>query len=234
MTLDDGANAAIAREVGVVVVSVDYRLAPEHPFPAAADDCYATLEWMYEEGSEVGVDPAHLAVLGSSAGGGLAATTALFARDRGGPRLAVQVLLEPELDDRLQTHSMRRGRHTVAWSSTLAALSWKYYLGGVGTPPLHAVPARTEDLSGLPPAYVSVNELDCLRDEGLEYAARLLQAEVPTEIHCWPGAFHSFHSVLPAAGISRRASAAVHGVLRRALLVGRPEASETVFDGRHA
>ena len=220
MALDDGANAALAREVGAVVVSVEYRLAPEHPFPAAADDCYAALVWMSEHAAELGVDPARIAVLGNSAGGGLAATTALLARDRGGPRLAMQVLLEPELDDRLETHSMRNGSATVGWSYAQATLSWAYYLGDVDAPPLHAAPARSQHLSGLPPAYVAVSELDCLRDEGLEYAVRLLHAGVATELHCWPGAFHGFQSLVPAARLSQRANASLHDALRGGLVCG--------------
>ena len=130
VALDDAANAAIARDVGAVVVSVDYRLAPEHPFPAPAEDCYAALVWFAGHAAELGVDPARIAVLGDSAGGGLAATTALLARDRGGPALAMQVLIEPELDDRLDTHSMRTGADTVGWNNAQAAHSWRYYLGG--------------------------------------------------------------------------------------------------------
>lgn len=233
MALDDATNGALAREVGAVVVSVDYRLAPEHPFPAAADDCYAAAVWMSTQAAELGVDPACIAVLGNSAGGGLAATVALLARDRGGPPLAMQVLLEPELDDRLQTHSMRNGTATVGWSSTKAALSWSYYLGGdVDVPPRHAAPARTEDLSGLPRAYVAVSELDCLRDEGLEYAARLMWAGVPTELHCWPGAFHGFQSLVPTAGVSRRANASLHGALRCALVGEGPDGGDGRADGR--
>lgn len=109
--LDDGVNLAIAREVGAVVVSVEYRLAPETPFPGPVEDCYAALQWLVAHAGELGVDAARVAVLGDSAGGGLAAAIALLARDRRGPALAMQVLLEPELDDRLQTHSMRTGIH---------------------------------------------------------------------------------------------------------------------------
>jgi acetyl esterase/lipase len=225
MALDDDANAAIARAVGAVVVSVEYRLAPEHPFPAAADDCYAALVWLSEGGEELRLDRTRVAVLGSSAGGGLAATTALLARDRGGPPIAMQALLEPELDDRLDTHSMRHGTETVGWSYANAVLSWRYYLGDVDPPPLHAAPARTDDLSGLPPAYIAVSELDCLRDEGLEFASRLMAAGVPTELHCWPGVFHGFQTAVPGAAVSRRADASLHRALRRALVDVAPDAS---------
>jgi acetyl esterase/lipase len=218
MSLDDRVNAALAVNVGVVVVAVDYRLAPEHPFPAAADDCYATLVWLSDGASGLSVDRDRIAVLGDSGGGGLAATTALLARDRGGPAIAFQVLLEPELDDRLQTHSMRTGTNTVGWSQQQAVLSWRYYLGGASVPPLHAAPARTQDLSGLPPAYVTVGELDCLRDEGLEYASRLMAAGVPTELHCWPGVWHGSQYGVPTAAVSQRADASLYWALRRALV----------------
>lgn len=213
--LDDAVNASIAREVGAVVVSVDYRLAPEHPFPAPAEDCYAALVWFARHAGELGVDPGRIAVLGDSAGGGLAATTALLARDRGGPALAMQVLIEPELDDRLETHSMRTGTETPVWHRANAVESWRYYLGGTEPSP-YSAPARMEDLSGLPPTYLTVNELDPLRDEGLEYARRLLVAGVSTELHCWPGAFHGFVLVADAP-ITRRALDAMRAALRRGL-----------------
>ncbi len=130
LALDDGPNADLVRATGAVVVSVDYRLAPEHPYPAAAEDCYAALRWLVAHAEELGADPRRVAVLGDSAGGGLAATTALMARDRGGPPIALQVLIEPELDDRLDTPSMLAGADTVGWDSRQAALSWRYYLGG--------------------------------------------------------------------------------------------------------
>ena len=218
VALDDAANAAIARDVGAVVVSVEYRLAPEHPFPAPAEDCYAALVWLAAHAAELGVDPARIAVLGDSAGGGLAATTALLARDRGGPALAMQVLIEPELDDRLDTHSMRTGADTVGWNNAQAVQSWRYYLGGRPATE-YAAPARMADLSGLPPTYLTVNELDCLRDEGLEYARRLLVAGVSTELHCWPGAFHGFATLVPTARVALRAGAVLHDALCRGLRV---------------
>ncbi len=218
--LDDGPNAAVARETGAVVVSVEYRLAPEHPFPAPAEDCYAALLWLTGHAEQLGVDPRRIAVLGDSAGGGLAATTALLARDRGGPALAMQVLIEPELDDRLDTPSMRAGSDTVVWDNAQAVESWSYYLGGAEASP-YAAPARMADLSGLPPTYLTVNELDCLRDEGLDYAGRLLAAGVSTELHCWPKAFHGFANLVPTAAVSMRATAALHDALRRAL--GEPD-----------
>jgi len=216
VALDDGPNADIVRETGFVVVSVGYRLAPEHPFPAPAEDCYTALCWLVDNADALGVDPRRVAVLGDSAGGGLAATTALLARDRGGPAVAMQVLIEPELDDRLDTPSMLAGADTVGWNNVQAVLSWRHYLGGAGAD-AYAAPARMADLAGLPPTYLTVNELDCLRDEGLEYARRLLAAGVSTELHCWPGTFHGFAALVPTAAISVRANATLHDALRRGL-----------------
>jgi acetyl esterase len=216
IALDDAPNADIVRETGAVVVSVGYRLAPEHPFPAPAQDCYAALCWLVDNADLLGVDPRRVAVLGDSAGGGLAATVALLARDRGGPALAMQVLIEPELDDRLDTPSMLVGADTVGWNNVQAVLSWRHYLGGAAADP-YAAPARMVDLAGLPPTYLTVNELDCLRDEGFEYARRLLAAGVSTELHCWPGAFHGFATLVPTAAISLRANATLHDALRRGL-----------------
>jgi acetyl esterase len=204
--------------VGAVVVSVEYRSAPEHPSPASAEDCHAALRWFAGSGAEVGVGPSRLAVLGDSVGGGLAATTALLARDRGGPALAMQVLLEPELDDRLETHSMRPGTDTAVRHRADAVKSWEFCLGGQPATP-YAAPAWMEDLTGLPPTYLTVNELDPLRDEGLEHARRLPVAGISTELHCWPGAFHGF-VLVPSAEITQRALAGLHGALRRGLAPG--------------
>jgi len=225
--LDDGVNLAIAREVGAVVVSVEYRLAPETPFPGPVEDCYAALQWLVAHAGELGVDAARVAVLGDSAGGGLAAAIALLARDRRGPALAMQVLLEPELDDRLQTHSMRTGTDTPVWHYANAVKSWEYYLGGQ-EPTSYAAPARMADLAGLPPTYLTVNELDPLRDEGLDYAQRLLVAGVPTELHCFAGTFHGF-ALISGAQVTLRALDMLFGALRRGLGVepapGAPDLS---------
>nr|WP_194737057.1 alpha/beta hydrolase [Actinomadura sp. RB99] len=210
----------IAAEVGAVVLSVEYRLAPEHPFPAGLEDCYAALTWTAANAADLGIDPGRLAVGGESAGGGLSAATALLARDRGGPALCFQLLGIPELDDRLDTPSMRAFHDTPIWNRPNAELSWDYYLGeGVrgtaGVSP-YAAPARAEDLTGLPPAYVTTCEFDPLRDEGLAYALRLVQAGVGTEVHHYPGTFHG-SGLIPDAAVSRRMAADRLGVLRRAL-----------------
>jgi acetyl esterase len=215
--MNDAGNATISRATGAVVVSVDYRLAPENPFPAGAEDCYAALVWVSDNAEELGVDADRIALHGASAGGGLAATTALLSRDRGGPALAMQVLVEPELDDRLDTPSMTSGTNNLVFSYEAAVISWRHYLGDVQTTPPYAAPGRAEDLTGLPRAYISVSELDCVRDEGIDYARRLLAAGVSTELHCWPGAFHGSWSLAPNADVSKRAVAAVHTALRSGL-----------------
>ncbi|MCK8673113.1 alpha/beta hydrolase [Rhodococcus sp. HM1] len=210
----DALNSVIARRTGAVVVSVDYRLAPEHPYPAAVDDCYAALTWIASSATHLDIDPDRIVLVGDSAGAGLAASVALRARDLDGPPIALQVLLEPELDDRLQTASMRSGTDTPVWDNTKAALSWRHYLGE--QPPTgEAVPARQQDLSGLPATYITVNELDPLRDEGLEYAQRLLQAGVRVELHLWPGTFHGF-SLVRGAAVTRRATASLCDSIIRA------------------
>lgn len=212
-------NVAVAREVGAVVVSVDYRLAPEHPFPAGIEDCYAVLGWFAAHAAELGVDPGRIAIHGGSAGGGLCAGLALLARDRGGPAIAFQYLGIPELDDRLGTGSMTRFVDTPSWNRDAAARSWDAYLGvgrrgGADVSP-YAAPARATDFSGLPPAYVSAMEFDPLRDEDISYASALLSAGVPVELHVFPGTFHG--SSVIAARVSRREQAERIAVLGKAL-----------------
>jgi acetyl esterase/lipase len=185
-----------------VVVSVDYRLAPEHPYPAGLEDCYAGL--LHLAGLD-GVDTTRLIVHGQSAGGGLAAGVALLARDRGGPALRLQSLGIPELDDRLETASMQAFVGTPMWSRPQAVMSWQLYLAGAPADG-YAAPARTADLRGLPPAYLTTMELDPLRDEGIQYALRLLAAGVSVELHSYPGTFHGSALVQDAA-VSQRISA---------------------------
>lgn len=212
--------AALAAEAGAVVVSVDYRLAPEHPFPAALDDCYSALLWVAEHAAELGIDTRRLGIGGVSAGAGLAAATALLARDRQGPKLCFQLLDVPALDDRLQTPSMREFTDTPLWNLPNAIHSWNHYLGAPrdrdGVSP-YAAPARAADLSGLPPAYVCVCEFDPLRDEGIAYAQRLIHAGVPTELHTFPGAFHGSSGLIPTAELSRRMRTELISATRRGL-----------------
>ena len=216
-----GACVALCRTLGVVVVSVDYRLAPETPYPGPLEDCYAALKWVSGHSAQLHLDPSRLAVFGLSAGGGLAAATALLARDRGGPPVCFQYLGIPELDDRLHTPSMLRFVDTPMWNRPNAVLSWDFYLGdqyqrGADDVPYHAAPARAEDLVCLPSAYVSTMEFDPLRDEGVEYALKLMRAGVATELHSFPGTFHG-SSLFSTTQGSRRGSAELFAVLRRAL-----------------
>jgi acetyl esterase/lipase len=206
-------------ELDAVIVSVEYRLAPEHPYPAGLHDCYAALVWMHANADELGIDPDRIGVGGGSAGGGLSAAVALLARDRGGPALCFQFLQIPELDDRLQTPSMLAFTDTPLWNRPNAEWSWKHYLGslhGRDDVPYTAAPARCTDLSGLPPAYVSTMEFDPLRDEGILYALGLLQAGVPVELHSYPGTFHG-SGLIASAAVSQREAAESLEALRRGL-----------------
>jgi acetyl esterase/lipase len=207
----------IARELGAVVATPEYRLAPEHPFPAGVEDCYRTLAWMAADSDDLGIDRARLGVGGQSAGGGLAAAVSLLARDRGGPDLCFQFLGIPELDHRLETTSMRTFVDTPMWHRPNAELSWRHYLGpDAGAVSPYASPAIADDLRGLPPAYVTAMEFDPLRDEGILYALRLMEAGVSVELHCYPGTFHG-SALVTSAAVSRRAGDELLGVLRRGL-----------------
>jgi acetyl esterase/lipase len=211
-----GAMAA-AQGANAVVVSVEYRLAPEHPFPAGIEDCYAALLWLASEAPALAVDVDHIGVIGGSAGGGLAAGVALMARDRGGPKLCYQVLGIPELDHRLMTPSMQQFIDTPLWNRPNAIMSWRHYLGeSQEEVSPYASPSIAVDLSGLPPAYVSTMEFDPLRDEGIEYALRMLQAGVAVELHQYPGTFHG-SGLFAAASVSRRAAAEMMEALTRGL-----------------
>jgi len=209
----------VAAELGAAVVSVDYRLAPEHPFPAGLDDCYAALSWTASHADALRIDPGRIAIAGQSAGGGLAAATALLCRDRGGPSVCFQLLEIPELDDRLETPSMQQFDDTPLWSRPNAVWSWRHYLGDAhgGDVSPYAAPSRAADLGNLPPAYVSVMEFDPLRDEGVLYALALMQAGVATELHAFPGTFHG-SSLFPQAAVSKRATAESFDALARGLV----------------
>jgi acetyl esterase/lipase len=209
----------LAQQLGVVVVSVEYRLAPEHPFPAGIEDCYAALVWLHEQADALGVDTTRVAINGGSAGGGLAAGLALLARDRGGPAISFQYLGIPELDDRLDTPSMQQFHDTPMWSRPSAERSWAWYLGdahGRDDVSPYAAPARATDVVGLPPAYISTMEFDPLRDEGILYALKLLAAGVSVELHSFPGTFHG-SAMVTGAAVTRREGVERLTVLRRAL-----------------
>lgn len=206
-----------AVEVGAVVVSVDYRHAPEHPYPAGADDAYAGLLWAVEHAAELGADPHRLAVVGSSAGGNLAAATVLRARDVGGPAISFQLLIYPGLDDRLTSTSAREFTDVPVMTRFAYQRVWGYYLVD-GVADHYAAPARATDLHGLPPALVMVAEIDPLRDDGLEYAARLTAAGVNTEVVQVPGAVHGFDLMFAHTRIGERGLATQVRALREALI----------------
>ncbi|MCU1601631.1 MAG: lipase/esterase, partial [Frankiales bacterium] len=208
LDMEHGGAVQIANEVDAVVVSVDYRLAPEHPYPAGLDDCMVGLRYLSGLVDTV-------AVHGQSAGGGLGAATVLRARDEGGPAIAFQSLGIPELDHRLETPSMQAFTDTPLWARPQAVKSWEHYLGG-NPADGYASPSIMADLSGLPPAHVTVMELDPLRDEGIGYALRMLQAGVSVELHAYPGTFHG-NSLVVDAAVSKRQAADLIGALRRGL-----------------
>ncbi len=192
--------AELARRGRCTVVSVDYRLAPEHPYPAALDDAIAVLNWVAGSAAELDVDAARLAVAGSSAGGTLAASMAQRAADGSLPPVVFQLLHQPVLDDRA-TASKAEFRTSPAFDSEAAELMWRYYLGE-GSP--DAVPARRTELRGLPPTLITCAEVDPFRDEAIDYAQRLLHAGVSTELHVFPRTCHGFDSLLPDWSDSQR------------------------------
>ncbi|GAB3903797.1 alpha/beta hydrolase [Kibdelosporangium lantanae] len=216
----DPGTRMYADVLNVVVVSVDYRLAPEHPYPAPLEDCYTALTWFAEHADELGVDGDRIGIAGESAGGGLAAGLALLARDRGGPAICFQYLGIPEIDDRLDTASMTDYVDTPMWNRPRAVFSWDAYLGPGrrGTPdvPIYAAPARATDLTGLPPAVVTACQYDPLRDEDIHYAQRLMHAGVLTELRHYAGTFHG-SSIVTEAAVTKRMAADTIADLRRGL-----------------
>jgi acetyl esterase/lipase len=218
---EDPRVKAFVGQVGCVALSVGYRLAPEHPHPAPVEDCYAGLLWTAEHADEVGIDPAFLAVGGASAGGGLAAATALLARDRGTPTLVFQLLICPMLDDRNITPSSHEITDIGVWDRDMNISGWTALLGeerGTDAVSPYAAPARMRDLTGLPATFIDVGALEVFRDEDVSYALRLMQSGVPTELHVHAGAYHGWDGFAPMAKVSQAAIAARIAALRRALL----------------
>nr|WP_269452147.1 alpha/beta hydrolase [Tessaracoccus coleopterorum] len=194
---------------GITIITPEYRLAPEHPNPTPVHDCHAALAHLGREASGLGIDPLRLAIGGDSAGGGLAAATAILARDTGGPRLTAQLLGCPMLDDR--TTGPREKWHT--WTPADNAIGWSAYLGGAPADHL-AAPARAADLGGLPRAFIDTGTLDLFCAEDVRYALRLLEAGVPCDLHVYAGAPHGFASLNPHAGVAKRALAQRAAFLR--------------------
>ncbi|NJN52746.1 MAG: alpha/beta hydrolase [Gammaproteobacteria bacterium] len=195
----------IANALDCNVFSVDYRLAPEHPFPAGPDDCYATLEWMMHNGDSLGIDTARIAIGGASAGGGMAAGVALMNRDRANHPLVLQLLLYPMIDNLHDTQSGQYENHPV-WNQGTSFRAWEMYLNGTPgkSAPSYAAAARADDLRGLPPAYVCVGSEDLFRDEDVAYAQRLGAADVPCELAVFPGLYHGGDVFVPNAAVSQR------------------------------
>ncbi|PRY41346.1 alpha/beta hydrolase [Umezawaea tangerina] len=207
--LFDGPVSRYVAASGVPMLSVEYRRAPEHPFPTPLEDAYAALVWLHENAAGLGVDPDRIGVMGDSAGGGLAAALAILTRDRGGPAIARQILVMPMLDDRTTTPDPHIEPY-VLWSYDDSRTAWPALLGdaagGPDVPPT-AAPARLEDATGLPPAYIEVGQLDVFRDEDTAYATKLSRAGVQVEFHLHPGAPHEFDSIAFTSDVARRAIA---------------------------
>jgi acetyl esterase/lipase len=213
------ANQLMAQGADCIVVSVDYRLAPETPHPGPVEDCYTALKWLHDHASDLGVDPARIAVSGDSAGGGLAAALALLARDRGEVKLIFQHLIYPMIDDRTCVQEPHPFTGEFVWTPESNRFGWASLLGkepgSDGVSP-YAAAARAENLSGLPPTYIEVGALDLFIEEDMEYARRLIRAGVPTELHVYPGAYHGF-GLAADAQVSRQARQNALNALRRGL-----------------
>lgn len=211
---------AWAQALDAVVVSVEYRLAPEHPHPAPVEDVYAGLSWTADHAAELGADPERIVIAGASAGGGLCAALSLLTRDRKGPQPIGQVLMCPMLDDRNDSPSTYQMAGLGIWDRTSNETGWTALLGsrrGGPDVPAYAAPARAEDLTGLPPAFLDVGSAETFRDEVVAYASRIWQAGGVAELHVWPGGFHGFDGFAPQAAVSQAARAAHLTWLRRLL-----------------
>ncbi|XPP26379.1 MAG: alpha/beta hydrolase [Leucobacter sp.] len=210
----------LAERYGAVGIAVEYRLAPEHPAPAAAEDGYAALRWLAEHAEELGVDPDRLVVTGSSAGGGLTAAVALMARDRGGPALSGQRVDCPMIDDRNATVSSWQYDGIGAWDRNNNDCGWDAYLGedrGTERVHPHQAPARAADLAGLAPAYIEVGAAEVFRDEAADYARRIWATGGEAELHIWSGGYHGFSGFSPDAVVAQAANAARDSWWRRIL-----------------
>ncbi len=209
----------LVADLQCVLVSVEYRLAPETNFPGPVEDCYAGLAWTFAQAAKLGIDPARIGVMGQSAGGGYAAALALMVRDRGAFSLAFQHLIYPMLDDRTGTRDLHPHAGEFIWTAQSNRFGWGALLGAApGTEDVspYAAPARATDLTGLPPAYVATGALDLFVEEDVAYATRLIRAGVPTELHVYPGGYHAF-DVIADGPVSRQARHDSREALRRAL-----------------
>ncbi len=193
--MDDRSCAAYVRELGISIVSVDYRYAPKHPFPAGLEDSYSALKWVAAHAQQLGVDAKRIAIGGVSAGGGLAAALVQLAHDRQEIKPVFQLLVYPMLDDRTVLRIEIDDSNNVTWSQKSNRFGWESYLGrecGAEDVPAYSVPARREDLTGLPQAWIGVGTLDIFHDEDVAYAQRLKESGIECEMIIVPGAFHGF------------------------------------------
>lgn len=219
---EDKLCVRFVQALDMVVVAVEYRLAPKHPYLVPVEDCFAAFEWMHREAAALGIDPERVIVGGSSAGGGLAATLTLLIHDRKRPKPLLQLLVYPMLDDRNTGPDVARPYHRV-WDQESNVIGWSSYLGkepGVSDVPAHAAAARREDLGGLPPTWIGVGTLDLFHDEDVAYADRLRKAGVPTTLEIVPGAFHGFDIVMATKPVSVQFFDAQVATIKKYLGVG--------------
>jgi len=197
---EDGAMRTLASALDAVILTIDYRLAPETPYPGALHDAVTALLWLHDQADRLAIDASRIAVRGVSAGGGLAAGLALHARDHKGPRIAFLSLVYPMLDD-------RTGPHPVAgkfvWPVATNRFAWTSYLDGIDPVPIYAAPGRAQDLGGLPPTFIATGAIDLFADEDIKFAQLLMRAGVPTELHVYPGAYHGF-TLIGTATVAQR------------------------------
>lgn len=220
--IDDVRCAQYVRGTGITIVSVDYRCAPRHPFPAGLEDSYSALKWVGSHSQELGVDAKRIAIGGESAGGGLAASLVQLAHDRQEIKPVFQLLVYPMLDDRTVLRTDVDDRSSVTWNQKSNRFGWESYLGkkcGSGDVPEYSVPARREDLSGLPQAWIGVGTVDLFHDEDMAYAQRLKWCGVECEIYAVPGAFHGFDIFAPPVPIVRDFRESQISALRRSLFL---------------
>ncbi len=217
---EDFTSKKLALAAECTVISVDYRLAPEHPYPAPLEDCYTALQWLSAHTEELEVNKSRIAIGGASAGGGLAAGLAILARDRAEVETCFQLLVYPMINDCNVVPASNTLPDTLFWTRESNLVGWRSYLGcepGIEGISCYAVAYRATNLEGLPPAYVTVGDLDLFAQEDIDYSRRLIEAGVPTELHVYPGGCHAFDMLVPDADISKRFTADIHRALRRAL-----------------
>ena len=225
---DDVITSRLALVGECVVVSVGYRLAPEYPYPAPLEDCYAALKWLAAHSGEIVIEHSKIAIGGASAGGGLAAGLALLARDRGEVKVNFQLLVYPMIDDRNVDLASDTLPETILWTRAANLIGWRSYLGcepGGENIPYYAAPSRATALTGLPPTYITVGDLDLFAGEAVDYAGRLIDAGISTELHVYPGGCHAFDVNVPNAGISKRFTADIHRALKQVLHGSHPKSN---------